>query len=83
MLGNTAIGYLIGAQRLAGPFLLARPDIVLVAATSTSGQHKLPLPVPANSGLQGASLATQVLALDPGAANGLSATQGLAITLCR
>ena len=80
---GTPIGYVIGGVRLGGPLLLARPDVVLTSTASAAGEARLALPIPPTPSLAGGVLATQVLALDQGAATGISASQGLSVSICR
>jgi choice-of-anchor B domain-containing protein len=94
MLGGTAALLLIGAAPAAlsagGITVLVQPTPPLfVAATTTTGSGagqgtaSLPLAIPNDPALGGASLYAQWVVVDAGGPQGLSASDGLGITVCR
>ena len=75
---------------IAGVTILVDPvgwvAVPMLASGTTGvpgvGALQVPLPIPVNQLLVGAELDFQVLAVDPAGAAGLSASDGLTLTIC-
>jgi choice-of-anchor B domain-containing protein len=94
LLGGTAALLLLGARAaaipVAGVELAVDPTGPLLVMTTTAsgagpgqGTAGIPLALPNDPALAGATLRAQWLALDPAATAGLSASRGMQFTLCR
>jgi len=80
-LGPTSLP-VFGGQLLVDPIGMVTAPFVASGTGAGAGQAQLPLPIPPNPLLVGLQLFTQALALDPGAAQGVSFSAGLEITFC-
>lgn len=78
-LGTGALGAPVAV--LGANVWLASPLVAVVATTGISGYATLSLPLPASAGWPGTQLDLQAFWLDPCAAGGLSASQGLELVL--
>lgn len=86
VLGGTLVGELLGLAPASVPTtgidVLVNAPVLLFAISSNGGEAAFAFPLPSSTAFAGLSVFAQMVAIDPGAPQGLSASDGLQFSLC-